>query len=83
MQALPEAIRVYLPDAVATTLNAQWAAMQTRQQVIDNMRDMIFSMHQNLRDADISTPQRPVFSDDSSTFSDFVQSNCTVESGPD
>ena len=82
MQALPEAIRVYLPDAVATILDAQSAEMQTRQHVIDNMRGMIISMCHDLNDADISTPQRPVFSDVSSTSSDSVQSNCTVESGP-
>ena len=83
MQALLEAIRVYLPDAVATVLDAQWAEMQTRLHVINNMRDMIISMHHDLNDADISTPQRPVFSDVSSTCSDSVQSNCIVESGPD
>ena len=83
MQALPEANRVYLPDAVATFLDAQWAKVQTRQHAIDNMRDMIFSMRHDLNDADISTPQRPVFSDVSSTCSDSVQSNCTVKSGPD
>ena len=83
MQALPEPIRVYLPDAVATLLDAQCAEMRTRQHVIDNMRDMIISMRHDLNDADISTPQRPVFSDVSSTCSDSVQSNCTVESGPD
>ena len=67
MQALPEAIPVYLPDAVATILNAQWAEMQTRQHAIDNMRDMVISMRHDLDDADISTPQRPVLSDMSST----------------
>ena len=77
------AIRVYVPDAVATILDAQWAEMQTRQHVINNIRDMIIPMRHDLNDADISTPQRPVFSDVSSTCSDSVQSNSTVESGPD
>ena len=82
MQALLEAIRVYLRDAEATLFDAQWAEMRTRQHVIDNMRDLIFSMRHDLTDADISSPQRAVFSDMSSTCSDSVQSNCSVESGP-
>ena len=74
---------MYLPDAVATILDAQWVEMQTRQHVIDNMRDMNISMCHDLNDADISTTQRHVFSNVSSTCSDSVQSNCTVESVPD
>ena len=57
--------------------------MQTCQHVINNMRDMIISMCHDPNDANVSTPQRSAFSDVSSTCSDSLQSNCTLEPGPD